>query len=101
MQRAPELAMQAHRLAPCNRAEIIGHAPSRTSGLVVGSNRRYIGATDKRGEDSIERICDAGDFLATIYHHLGIDAAKTMIRDFNGRPTPLVDHGRPIPELMG
>jgi hypothetical protein len=67
-------------------------------GIEVG---RVIGATDKRGEDSIERICGPGDFLATIYHHLGIDAAKTLIRDFNGRPTPIVDHGKPIPELVG
>ncbi len=62
---------------------------------------RFIGATDKRGEDSIERICGAGDFLATIYHHLGIDASKITIQDFNGRPTPIVDNGRPIPELLG
>jgi hypothetical protein len=55
------------------------------------------GDTDKRGEDSVERICGPGDFLATIYHHLGIDAAKSLIRDFNGHPTPVVDHGKPIP----
>ncbi|MDA1165851.1 MAG: DUF1501 domain-containing protein [Planctomycetota bacterium] len=61
---------------------------------------RYIGATDKRGEDSIERICGAGDFLATIYHHLGIDSSKITLNDFNGRPTPIVDHGQPIPELI-
>lgn len=67
-------------------------------GIQTGS---VIGATDKRGEDSVERICGPGDFLATIYHHLGIDAAKTLIRDFNGRPTPVVDHGKPIPELIG
>ena len=59
-----------------------------------------IGATDKRGEDVIERPCGPGDFLATIYHHLGIDAGKVTIQDFNGRPVPIVDHGRPIPELI-
>ncbi|MFH1300568.1 MAG: DUF1501 domain-containing protein [Planctomycetota bacterium] len=63
---------------------------------------RFIGATDKFGEDSIERICGAGDFLATIYHHLGIDAANVLIEDFNGRPTPIIaDQGKPIPELIG
>ena len=61
---------------------------------------RSIGATDKRGEDSIERICGAGDFLSTIYHHLGINWEHVTIRDFNGRPTPIVDHGKPIPELI-
>jgi len=63
---------------------------------------RFIGATDKLGEDSVERICGAGDFLATIYHHLGIDAANVLIEDFNGRPTPIIaDQGKPIPELIG
>jgi hypothetical protein len=80
------------------------HWPRAFSNIWAGGGiqtGRFIGATDKRGEDSIERICGPGDFLATIYHHLGIDSAKTMIKDFNGRPTPIVDHGRPIPELIG
>jgi hypothetical protein len=80
------------------------HWPRAFSNLWAGGGietGRFIGATDKRGEDSIERICGPGDFLATIYHHLGIDSANTLIEDFNGRPTPIVDQGRPIPELMG
>jgi uncharacterized protein (DUF1501 family) len=79
------------------------HWPRAFSNIWAGGgiqHGRFIGATDKRGEDAIERICGPGDFLATIYHHLGIDASKTMIRDFNGRPTPIVDHGKPIPELI-
>lgn len=78
------------------------HWPRAFSNIWFGGGiqtGQFIGATDKHGEDSIERICHAGDFLATIYHHLGIDAANTLIDDFNGRPTPIVDHGRPIPEL--
>jgi uncharacterized protein (DUF1501 family) len=80
------------------------HWPRAFSNLWAGGGiqtGRYIGATDKRGEDVVERRCGPGDFLATIYHHLGIDSAGTLIRDFNGRPTPIVDHGKPIPELMG
>lgn len=80
------------------------HWPRAFSNIWAGGGiqtGRFIGATDKLGEDTIERTCSAGDFLATIYHHLGIDAASTFIKDFNGRPTPIVDHGRPIPELMG
>lgn len=79
------------------------HWPRAFSNIWAGGGietARFVGATDKRGEDSIERICGPGDFLATIYHHLGIDAATTMIEDFNGRPTPIVDHGKPIPELI-
>ncbi len=80
------------------------HWPRAFSNIWAGGGiqtGRCIGATDKRGEDAIERICGPGDFLATIYHHMGIDSHNTLIRDFNGRPTPIVDRGRPIPELMG
>ena len=80
------------------------HWPRAFSNIWAGGGiqpGRFIGATDKRGEDVIERICGPGDFLATIYHHLGIDASATSIRDFNGRPTPIVDHGKPIAELIG
>lgn len=80
------------------------HWPRAFSNIWFGGGietGKFVGATDKRGEDSIERICGPGDFSATIYHHLGIDWANMMIRDFNGRPTRIVEHGKPIPELMG
>ncbi len=80
------------------------HWPRAFSNIWAGGGietGRFIGATDKRGEDSIERICTPGDFLSTIYHHLGIDSSQVFIKDFNGRPTPIVNHGRPIPELIG
>ena len=80
------------------------HWPRGFSNIWAGggiTTGRFIGATDRRGEDANERVCGPGDFLATIYHHLGIDYARTLIRDFNGRPTAIVDHGRAIPELIG
>jgi len=80
------------------------HWPRAFSNIWAGGGiqtGRFIGATDKRGEDAVERICGPGDFLATIYHHLDIASSTIAIRDFNGRPTPIVDHGRPIPELIG
>ncbi len=79
------------------------HWPRAFSNIWAGGNiqpGRVVGATDPRGEDVIERHCGPGDFLATIYHHMGIDP-ETPIRDFAGRPTPIVDHGKPITELMG
>ena len=79
------------------------HWPRAFSNIWAGGGietGRVIGATDKLGEDSVERICGPGDFLSTIYHHLGIDGKKVFIKDFNGRPTPIVDHGEPIPELI-
>jgi uncharacterized protein (DUF1501 family) len=65
-------------------------------GITAG---QVVGATDKLGEDAIERRCGPGDFLATLYHHLGIDSSRVMIQDFSGRPTPIVAHGKPIAEL--
>ncbi|UUO08857.1 DUF1501 domain-containing protein [Blastopirellula sp. J2-11] len=79
------------------------HWPRAFSNIWAGGGietGRFIGATDSKGEDSIDRICKPGDFLATIYHHLGIDGRKVFIKDLNGRPTPIVDHGAPIPELI-
>ncbi|MEZ6135831.1 MAG: DUF1501 domain-containing protein [Pirellulaceae bacterium] len=79
------------------------HWPRAFSNIWAGGGLQtgqVIGATDRLGEDVIERICGPDDFLATIYHHLGIDFANTTIADFSGRPTPIVNAGRPIPELV-
>ena len=79
------------------------HWPRAFSNLWFGGGietGRFIGATDPKGEDVIQRHCGPGDFLATIYHHLGIDSSQVFLNDFNGRPTPIVDHGRPIKELV-
>jgi len=80
------------------------HWPRAFTNLWAGGGIQtggVIGASDKRGEDAVERICGAGDFLATIYHHLGIDAEKVTINDFGGRPTALIpaSNGKPIAEL--
>jgi uncharacterized protein (DUF1501 family) len=78
------------------------HWPRAFSNLWAGGGietGRVIGATDKRGEDVVERRCGTGDFLATIYRHLGIDAAHVAIPDFFGRPQPILNEGAPIPEL--
>lgn len=80
------------------------HWPRGFSNIWAGGGIRtgqVIGATDRKGEDAIERVSSAEDFLATIYHHLGIDTTHTTINDFNGRPTPIINHGKPIAELMG
>ena len=61
-----------------------------------------IGSSDKRGEDSITRRTGARDFMATLYHHLGIDAANGFMEDFQGNPVPIMPSpGKPVPELMG
>lgn len=79
------------------------HWPRAFSQLWAGGGIQtggVIGATDKRGEDVIERICNPGDFLATIYRHLGIDAPQISIPDFSGRPNLILPRGEPIAELL-
>lgn len=79
------------------------HWPQANSMLFAGGGIRtgqVIGATNSRGEEPIERRVGPGDFLATIYRHLGIDYKNVAITNFGGRPVPIVDHGDAIPELM-
>ncbi len=78
------------------------HWPRANSMLFAGGGLRagqVIGATDPRGEDPVERRVGPGDFLATIYRHLGIDYEHVAIRNFTGRPVPILNSGAPIPEL--
>lgn len=80
------------------------HWPQAFSNVWFGGGiepGKVVGATDRRGEQVVERRASAHDFLATLYHHLGIDAGAVTIPDLAGRPTRLVEHGRPIPELLG
>jgi hypothetical protein len=49
----------------------------------------------------VSRRVGVGDFLATIYRRLGIDAERASVRDSAGRPVPLLQQeGAPIRELM-
>jgi hypothetical protein len=78
------------------------HWPRANSMLFAGGGIRtgqVIGATDARGEDPVERRVGPQDFLATLYRHLNIDAAKVAIPDFTGRPIPILRDGSPIVEL--
>ena len=80
------------------------HWPQANSMLFAGggiTTGQVIGATDQRGEGPIERRVGPGDFLATIYRHLGIDYKTAAVKNFAGRPVPIVDHGDAIPELAG
>jgi hypothetical protein len=60
---------------------------------------QVIGATDIRGEDATQDIVGRGDFLATMYRHLGIHPENIAIKDFSGRPIPILQSGNPIPGL--
>jgi hypothetical protein len=79
------------------------HWPSATSILFSGGGAaggQLLGGTDRRGEQVIERRVGVGDFLATVYRHLGVDIERVAIKDFAGRPVPILQDGRPIPELV-
>lgn len=80
------------------------HWPRASSILFAGGGitpGQVVGGTDIRGEDVIDRIVGRGDFLATLYRHLGIDAQHVAFKDLSGRPVPILpDGGKPIPELM-
>ncbi len=78
------------------------HWPQANSMIWAGGGMRtgqVIGATDRHGENVVERRVGPQDFLATIYQHLGIDYERVTIPDLAGRPTPIVTNGRAIPEL--
>lgn len=65
-------------------------------GIATG---QVIGATDRRGEDVVRRRLGPQDFLATVYRHLGIDYENVTIRNFSGRPVPIVTNGSAFAEL--
>lgn len=78
------------------------HWPNVMSLLVAGGGIRggqVIGATDRRGGAIQERPLGPGDLAATIFKHLGIDPAGHWVSP-SGRPTPLVEKGQPITELV-
>jgi hypothetical protein len=79
------------------------HWPGVTSILFAGGGIRggqVIGASDSRGEAVKDRTVGTGDFLATVYRHLGVDADRVSVTNFSGRPVPILPYGgRAIPEL--
>jgi uncharacterized protein (DUF1501 family) len=79
------------------------HWPSANSMLWAGGGiptGRVIGATDRLGETVVDRRVGPQDFLATIYHHLGIDYENVTLPDQTGRPYHIVQGGKAIPELI-
>jgi uncharacterized protein (DUF1501 family) len=80
------------------------HWPQANSMLFAGGGIRtgqVIGATDRKGEEPIQRWVNPADFLATIYRHLGIDYRRVVIPNLAGRPVPIVSDGQAIDELAG
>ena len=61
---------------------------------------QVIGSTDPHGADVTSRRVEVRDFMATIYQHLGIDAASLTLNDQTGRPFPALPTGQAIKELI-
>jgi uncharacterized protein (DUF1501 family) len=96
--RTPQLSKRPFPGAKTGR----DHWPAAMSLLVAGGGMetgQVIGETDSKGAIPRQRPLDPNDFLATVYHFLGIDVNRTY-PDLRGRPMPILPFGQPITELL-
>ncbi|MBU6276255.1 MAG: DUF1501 domain-containing protein [Planctomycetes bacterium] len=78
------------------------HWPQVGGALLAGGGFRtgqVIGATDRTGSAIADRPVHFCEVLATLYRHLGIDAATVPLADHTGRPQYLLERPVPLPEL--
>ncbi|MFM7521464.1 MAG: DUF1501 domain-containing protein [Planctomycetota bacterium] len=78
------------------------HWPQVGGALLAGGGFRtgqVIGATDRTGSAIADRPVHFSEVLATLYRHLGIDAAAAQLPDHTGRPQYLLERAVPLPEL--
>ena len=79
------------------------HWPQVSCALVAGGGMKTgqaIGSTNRLGEHAVDRPVHVQEVIATAYYNLGIDPMTTTVQDPTGRPQFLVDHRRPISELV-
>lgn len=79
------------------------HWPEVGGGLLSGGGLRMgqtIGATDRNGAKITDRPVHFGEVFATLYRWLGLDLNTAYLTDLAGRPQYLVDHWKPLPELI-
>ena len=60
---------------------------------------QVIGATDAHAAEPVSTGYSPADVAATIYSAVGI-RPYSMVNDFQGRPRPILEHGRSIPGLL-
>ena len=79
------------------------HWPPVNFVLLAGGGMKtgqVIGATDRIAGEAVSRPVTFGELYATLYKNLGIDVARPLLSDIEGRPHFLVDdHAQPIEEL--
>ncbi|RLS56383.1 MAG: DUF1501 domain-containing protein [Planctomycetota bacterium] len=66
-------------------------------GLKTG---QVIGSTNRLGEKADDRPVHIQEVFATVYHQLGVDLEVNQLTDTAGRPQYILDHRRPITELV-
>lgn len=79
------------------------HWPAANFFFLAGGGMKHgqaIGATNRLGERPIDRPLHLQQVFSTLYQWLGIDPTAAHLHDPNGRPQYLVDHRKPIPELI-
>jgi hypothetical protein len=79
------------------------HWPQVSCCLLAGGGMRtgqVIGSTNRLGEVPQDRPVHYQEVFASLYHGLGIDVETATIPDQAGRPQYLVDHRKPIQELI-
>ncbi len=78
------------------------HWPGVWSIAMAGAGIRggqVVGRSDSHAAYPVDRPVTPQDVLASIYHSLGIDASRYLVRQ-DGDPFALVDGGQPIHELF-
>jgi hypothetical protein len=73
--------------------------PAVLAGAGIRGGSCY-GASDRDAAYPIDRPVTPEDLAATIYHALGIDP-ELRLPDAQGRPTPIVEGGRPVLGVFG
>jgi hypothetical protein len=79
------------------------HWPRVAFAMLAGGGMRtgqVIGQTNRFAEEPVARPVHFQDVMATLYHNLGIDTARTTIPDLRGRPQYLTESHGPIGELV-
>lgn len=95
--RTPKISKLTGRSAPGR-----DHWSNAMSVLMAGGGtpgNTVVGATDRKGYTSIDRVLAPENFVSTVYSKLGIDPDKILYTP-QGRPAHLVSDPTPISELM-
>ena len=79
------------------------HWPRVSFAMLAGGGMttgQVIGETNRLAEEPVSRPIHFQDVMATLYHNLDIDTARTTIPDLNGRPQYVSETHEPIRELV-